>query len=89
MPLRLRPLLRPISINSEHDLPLPVLKTLLAYRAGIDLRTRMSKPTFYRYRTQLLEHRVDIAQPYDPKADQARQREMCIQPLSPPDFYFI
>lgn len=40
----------------------PALRTaLVAWEAGADLRTMLSRPTFYRYRAELLPHGIDIA----------------------------
>lgn len=40
----------------------PALRTaVLAWEAGADLRQTLSRPTFYRYRKQLLPHGIDIA----------------------------
>lgn len=42
-------------------LPRGVRMTYLAWKAGEDVRSVVSRPTFYRYRKQLLAHGIDIA----------------------------
>jgi II/X family phage/plasmid replication protein len=40
----------------------PALRTaVIAWEAGADLRVTLSRPTFYRYRAELLKHGIDIA----------------------------
>lgn len=40
----------------------PALRTaVVAWEAGADLRAMLSRPTFYRYRAELLKHGIDIA----------------------------
>ena len=48
----------------ESDLPSALQLTLQSWRAGNDLRATLTKPTFYRYRKQLLDSMgIDIASP--------------------------
>lgn len=43
------------------DLPGRLQLAYQAWKAGQDLRATLSRPTFYRYRTELLRHGIDIA----------------------------
>lgn len=43
------------------DLPGRLQLAYQAWKTGQDLRATLSRPTFYRYRTELLKHGVDIA----------------------------
>lgn len=47
------------------NLPTGIATTYFAYRNGADLRSIMSRPTFYRHRKQLLEYGIDIAVPVE------------------------
>ena len=43
------------------DLPGRLQLAYDAWKAGRDLRATLSRPTFYRYRSELLKHGIDIA----------------------------
>ncbi|HUH57254.1 MAG TPA: phage/plasmid replication protein, II/X family [Pseudomonadales bacterium] len=45
------------------DLPSSVRLTYVSWKEGHDLRTLLSRPTYYRHRKQLLEHGIDISIP--------------------------
>jgi II/X family phage/plasmid replication protein len=52
-----------MKLNEElaGELPGRLVAVYEAWRAGRDIRSMYSRPTFYRYRSQLLKHGVDIA----------------------------
>lgn len=45
----------------EMNLPRTVTSTYMHWKKGVDLRSVLPKPTFYRHRKILLEHNIDIA----------------------------
>ena len=51
-----------VALSSEELFKLPKRLHMVysAWRGGEDLRSMLSRPTFYRYRKQLLEHGIDI-----------------------------
>ena len=61
-----------MAIDSEvlQSLPKNLRLTYTAWANGEDLRQVLSRPTFYRYRTKLLEHGVDISIVQDKEAEQ-------------------
>lgn len=50
-----------IDAPTLEDLPGRLQLAYQAWKAGQDLRVTLSRPTFYRYRSQLLAHGIDIA----------------------------
>lgn len=65
-------------LNDElvSTLPTRLKMAYSAWLSGQDLRTMLPKPTYYRYRKQLLEYDVDIALVRD-----TEQRESNVIPL--------
>ena len=61
-----------MAVDSEvlQSLPKNLRLTYTAWANGEDLRQVLSRPTFYRYRTKLLEHGVDISIVQDKEAEQ-------------------
>ena len=61
-----------MAIDSEvlQSLPKNLRLTYTAWANGEDLRQVLSRPTFYRYRTKLLEYGVDISIVQDKEAEQ-------------------
>lgn len=51
----------------ESQLPVRLAGTYTLWRAGYDLLTRMSRPTFYRHRKELLAYGVDITHKAPPR----------------------
>lgn len=49
-----------LSTEKEHDLPQRLRSTYILWKSGVDLRTTLSKATFYRHRKDLYEHGIDI-----------------------------
>ena len=62
-----------MAVDSEvlQSLPKNLRLTYTAWANGEDLRQVLSRPTFYRYRTKLLEHGVDISIVQDKEAEQS------------------
>ena len=61
----------PIENEVIESLPKNLRLTYTAWVNGEDLRQVLSRPTFYRYRTKLLEHGVDISIVQDKEAEQS------------------
>lgn len=49
-----------LSTETEHDLPQRLRSTYILWKSGVDLRTTLSKATFYRHRKEFCEHGIDI-----------------------------
>lgn len=50
-----------LDIGLMHTLKGAILNTYSAWNMGLDCRERLSKPTFYRHRKQLLKYGIDIS----------------------------
>jgi len=69
-------------------LPFRVAGVAREYLAGVDVRSRMTKPSFYRYRAQLLPFGLDIACPFRVRQILPRVKVIELKPVSAPDWYW-
>lgn len=53
----------PPAAESWSNIPPRLRAYAILWRDGVDIRTQVSKSAFYRFRSQLLEHGIDIATP--------------------------
>ena len=51
----------PLSSEQQMNLPLRLQSTYVLWRDGQDLRSLLSRPTYYKHRKELLEYGIDIA----------------------------
>lgn len=61
----------------------------VAWRDGADLRTRLSRATFYRYRKELLGFGIDISVPAHVARIATRVEVIYLQPSVPPAWYAL
>lgn len=61
----------------------------VAWRDGADLKKRISKPTFYRYRKELLNFGIDISIPSNVQRLKTHIEVIVLSPLSLPEFYSL
>jgi hypothetical protein len=59
----------------------------VAWRDGADLRKRLSKPTYYRYRRELLKYGIDIAIPANIQRLKTRVEIIELAPVAVPAWY--
>jgi hypothetical protein len=78
-----------VSNDSEFidSLPVRLRVPAAAFLSGRDVRSLMTKPTFYRYRKALLDYGIDISDER-PAQIQTKIRTVEIQPLAAPDWYW-
>ena len=72
----------------EQSLPPRLRTAYLSWKAGTDLKDIYSRPTYYRYRKQLLEYGIDIAILQEKEPDNVIPLVQVLeaQPVSTPDF---
>jgi hypothetical protein len=76
-----------VHVDSFNEIPMPFRRTAKDWRDGMDLRQTMSKPTFYRHRSALLKHGIDIAVAPKVAALPPKVVELNPTPLYAPDWY--
>ena len=82
-----------IKLKSEQAMKLPsnLLGTYELWKSGYDLKSVLSKPTFYRHRLQLLEHGIDITYPCDAEPESnviPFVRLIELKPVANPDWAY-
>jgi len=75
------------SADELTDLPKPLLATYRMWQAGDDITSKLSRPTFYRHRKDLLHYGVDIAIKSNVVPFRPPTRVIKLGPVSMPDFY--
>lgn len=76
--------------NILYELPNKLRSTYILWKDGEDLRQTLSKPTFYRHRTQLLSFGIDISIPQESKRNNIVPmiRYLEAEPVGIPDWAY-
>lgn len=81
------PIRQVANVDEFLEIPGRAGELAVAWRDGADLKKRLSKPTFYRYRKELLNFGIDIAVPSNVVRLKTHIEVIVLSPLSLPDFY--
>lgn len=75
------------NVDSFLEIPGRAGELAVAWRDGADLKKRLSKNTFYRYRRELLQYNIDIAVPSNIERLKTKVNVIDVSPLSVPSWY--
>ena len=77
------------SLIDTSDLPLATLGVYLRYTEGQNVRSQLSRPTFYRHRKILLEYGIDIKETLNVKKLPLQEKIITLTPAIMPDWYYL
>lgn len=76
-------------VDSFLEIPGRAGELAVAWRDGADLKKRLSQPTFYRYRRELLKYNIDISVRSDVARLKIKVNVIDLSPLTVPAWYFL
>lgn len=78
-----------VSTDDFESIPGRLGEIAIAWRNGVDMKTRLPRNTFYRYRKQLKSHGIDISERCDVSKLNMRCEVIRLQEVYPSDSYFL